>query len=127
MLERLFLIHAERGGMVILTTHQDMTLMQGRLKTLSHALAAGVVLMLRAVMHLIHRELLMALRQRSDILNPLWFFLIVITLFPLGSAPSPSCWPASLPASSGLLPCWRQCCRWSGCFAMILATVRWSR
>ncbi len=29
--------------------------------------------MLRAVMHLIHRELLMALRQRSDILNPLWF------------------------------------------------------
>ncbi|MDL5384925.1 cytochrome c biogenesis heme-transporting ATPase CcmA [Aeromonas hydrophila] len=35
VLERLFLTHAERGGMVILTTHQDMTLMQGRLKTLS--------------------------------------------------------------------------------------------
>ncbi|EKP0307357.1 cytochrome c biogenesis heme-transporting ATPase CcmA [Aeromonas veronii] len=35
VLERLFLAHAERGGMVILTTHQDMTLMQGRLKTLS--------------------------------------------------------------------------------------------
>jgi len=34
--------------------------------------------MLRAVIQLIHRELLMALRQRSDILNPLWFFLIVI-------------------------------------------------
>ena len=45
--------------------------------------------MLRAVMHLIHRELLMALRQRSDILNPLWFFLIVITLFPLGIGPEP--------------------------------------
>lgn len=83
--------------------------------------------MLRAVMHLIHRELLMALRQRSDILNPLWFFLIVITLFPLGSAPSPSCWPVSHPASSGWLPCWRPCCRWSGCFATILATVLWSR
>ncbi|MGL5041252.1 MAG: heme exporter protein CcmB [Aeromonas sp.] len=45
--------------------------------------------MLRAVMILIHRELLMALRQRSDILNPLWFFLIVITLFPLGIGPEP--------------------------------------
>jgi len=30
--------------------------------------------MLRAVIHLIHRELLMALRQRADIFNPLWFF-----------------------------------------------------
>jgi len=45
--------------------------------------------MLRAVLLLIHRELLMALRQRSDILNPLWFFLIVITLFPLGVGPEP--------------------------------------
>lgn len=45
--------------------------------------------MLRAIMHLIHRELLIALRQRSDILNPIWFFLIVITLFPLGIGPEP--------------------------------------
>ncbi|MBL0609195.1 heme exporter protein CcmB [Aeromonas jandaei] len=45
--------------------------------------------MLRAVLHLIRRELLIALRQRSDILNPLWFFLIVITLFPLGIGPEP--------------------------------------
>ncbi|MBL0520235.1 cytochrome c biogenesis heme-transporting ATPase CcmA [Aeromonas enteropelogenes] len=35
VLEQLFLAHAERGGMVILTTHQDLTLMQGRLETLS--------------------------------------------------------------------------------------------
>ncbi|MFM5521705.1 cytochrome c biogenesis heme-transporting ATPase CcmA [Aeromonas jandaei] len=35
VLEQLFLAHADRGGMVILTTHQDLTLMQGRLKTLS--------------------------------------------------------------------------------------------
>lgn len=38
----------------------------------------------------IRRELLMAVRQRSDILNPLWFFLIVITLFPLGIGPEPA-------------------------------------
>ena len=35
VLERLFLTHADRGGMVVLTTHQDLTLMQERLKTLS--------------------------------------------------------------------------------------------
>ena len=35
VLAQLFLAHAERGGMVILTTHQDLTLMQGRLKTIS--------------------------------------------------------------------------------------------
>ncbi len=35
VLEQLFLAHADRGGMVILTTHQDLTLMLGRLKTLS--------------------------------------------------------------------------------------------
>lgn len=38
----------------------------------------------------IRRELLMAVRQRSDILNPLWFFLIVVTLFPLGIGPEPA-------------------------------------
>ena len=35
VLEQHVLAHADRGGMVILTTHQDLTLMQGRLKTLS--------------------------------------------------------------------------------------------
>ncbi|MFB2864611.1 cytochrome c biogenesis heme-transporting ATPase CcmA [Aeromonas sp. MdU4] len=35
VLEQLFLAHADRGGMVVLTTHQDLTLMQGRLTTVS--------------------------------------------------------------------------------------------
>ncbi|WP_394349176.1 heme exporter protein CcmB [Candidatus Enterovibrio escicola] len=33
---------------------------------------------------MIRHELLIAYRRQSDILNPLWFFIIVITLFPLG-------------------------------------------
>ena len=37
----------------------------------------------------LHRELVSALRRRADILNPLWFFIIVITLFPLGIGPEP--------------------------------------
>ncbi|WP_375057652.1 heme exporter protein CcmB [Zobellella sp. DQSA1] len=38
----------------------------------------------------VRRELVSALRRRADILNPLWFFIIVITLFPLGIGPEPA-------------------------------------
>lgn len=38
---------------------------------------------------IIQRELTIALRKPAEILNPLWFFLIVITLFPLLMGPHP--------------------------------------
>ena len=38
---------------------------------------------------IIKRELRIALRKQAEILNPLWFFLIVITLFPLVVGPDP--------------------------------------
>lgn len=38
---------------------------------------------------IIRRELLIAFRRKADILNPLWFFIIVITLFPLSIGPEP--------------------------------------
>ncbi len=38
----------------------------------------------------IRRELLIAFRRKADILNPLWFFIIVITLFPLSIGPEPN-------------------------------------
>ncbi|GGA98679.1 MULTISPECIES: heme exporter protein CcmB [Agarivorans] len=37
----------------------------------------------------IKRELLAAFRQKSDVLNPLWFIVIVITLFPIAVGPEP--------------------------------------
>ncbi len=37
----------------------------------------------------IKRELLIAFRRQMDVFNPLWFFIIVITLFPLGIGPEP--------------------------------------
>ncbi len=40
--------------------------------------------------HLIYRELITAFRRRADLLNPLWFFIIVITLFPLGVGAGPN-------------------------------------
>ncbi|MFI8416775.1 heme exporter protein CcmB [Serratia sp. NPDC078593] len=38
---------------------------------------------------LLRRELKIAFRKSAEIVNPLWFFLIVITLFPLGVGPEP--------------------------------------
>lgn len=38
----------------------------------------------------IRNELISAFRQLSSILNPLWFFVIVVTLFPLGIGTEPS-------------------------------------
>lgn len=43
-----------------------------------------------AMLYMIRRELLVAFRRQSDMLNPLWFFIIVITLFPLGVGPGPN-------------------------------------
>lgn len=37
-----------------------------------------------------HREILLMFRRRSELLNPLVFFLLVATLFPLGVSPEPS-------------------------------------
>lgn len=37
----------------------------------------------------LRRELKIAFRKSAEIINPLWFFLIVITLFPLGIGPEP--------------------------------------
>lgn len=39
---------------------------------------------------ILRRELKIAMRKKVEILNPLWFFLIVITLFPLVINPSPA-------------------------------------
>ncbi len=36
---------------------------------------------------LLLRELKIAFRHRADIINPLWFFLIIVTLFPLSIGP----------------------------------------
>lgn len=39
---------------------------------------------------IIRRELLIAFRRQADVFNPLWFFIIVITLFPLSIGPEPN-------------------------------------
>lgn len=39
---------------------------------------------------ILKRDLILALRQPADVINPLLFFLIVITLFPLAVGPEPN-------------------------------------
>ena len=46
--------------------------------------------MLSSMTTIIKRELLIAFRRKADVLNPLWFFIIVITLFPLSIGPEPT-------------------------------------
>jgi heme exporter protein B len=46
--------------------------------------------MLAALRAVIHRDLLLALRRRSDVATVLLFFVIVVSLFPLGVGPEPN-------------------------------------
>ncbi len=41
------------------------------------------------IRRIFQRELRLAFRKGAEIINPLWFFLMVITLFPLGIGPEP--------------------------------------
>lgn len=45
--------------------------------------------MLETLRCVIHRDLLLAMRRRSDVLTVLLFFVIVVSLFPLGVGPEP--------------------------------------
>jgi heme exporter protein B len=46
--------------------------------------------MLNALRCVIYRDLLLAVRQRADVLTALAFFVIVVSLFPLGVGPEPN-------------------------------------
>lgn len=48
-----------------------------------------MITVLNSIVQIIRRELLIAFRRRADVMNPLWFFIIVITLFPLSIGPEP--------------------------------------
>ena len=45
--------------------------------------------MLQAYLAIVKRDLLLAVRNQSDVLHPLLFFVVVLSLFPLGLNPAP--------------------------------------
>lgn len=68
-------------------------------------------------------ELRVAFRHSAEIANPLWFFLIVITLFPLSIGPEPQLLariaPGIIWVAALLYPCWR----WNDCSVTICRTA----
>lgn len=46
--------------------------------------------MLSVFWQVIRRDLLLAMRQKSDVLNTLFFFVVVVTMVPLGIGPEPA-------------------------------------
>ena len=44
---------------------------------------------MNAFLAIIHRDLLLAMRRKSEVLTALFFFIIVVSLFPLGIGPEP--------------------------------------
>ena len=46
--------------------------------------------MLRVLLQVIRRDLLLAVRQKADVLNTLFFFVVVVTMVPLGIGPEPN-------------------------------------
>lgn len=64
---------------------------EARETVLATAVAEGEPVSTRAAFSAtLKRDLLVAFKRRNDILNPLMFFLIVVTLFPLGISPDPA-------------------------------------
>ena len=39
---------------------------------------------MRIYLHILRRDLLLAMRHRAELINPLLFFVLVVVLFPLG-------------------------------------------
>ena len=46
--------------------------------------------MLSVYLQMIRRDLLLAVRQKADVLNTLFFFVVVVTIVPLGIGPEPN-------------------------------------
>ena len=40
--------------------------------------------MITAMQNIVHRDLMLAMRRKTEVLTTLFFFIIVISLFPLG-------------------------------------------
>ena len=79
MLSALIGEHLAGGGMAVLTSHQ------------SHAdCPADKCSAMNAMLAIIRRDLLLAMRRKSEVLTALFFFVIVVSLFPLGIGPEPA-------------------------------------
>ena len=75
---------------------------------------------------LLRREARLLFRRPAELANPLVFFAIVVALFRWRLAPRANCCKPCRRAWCGWPRCWRCCCRWTACSAVISRTARWS-
>ncbi len=68
-------------------------------------------------------ELRVAFRHSAEIANPLWFFLIVITLFPLSIGPEPQLLARIAPGIIWVAALLSSCWRWNDCSVTICRTA----
>jgi hypothetical protein len=82
--------------------------------------------MLKLIRAVISRDLRLAMRRQADIVAAMFFFIIVVSLFPLGVGPEPDQLRKLAPGCCGLPRCWRRCFRCRGCLPTTTATARWN-
>ena len=56
--------------------------------------------MFKALITIIQRDLLVAFRHRAELMNPILFYVIVVTLFPLGVSPDKTFFKSACTRSS---------------------------
>ena len=117
------------GRPCVIATHMPLPLDAARMLELAEQRMAAEELSGYAV----RRDVRLAVREGGAIGTALGFFLVVVSLMPLGLGPDPICWRASQPAFCGSPCCSRPCCRSVGIFAAdyedgtleVLAPGRW--
>ena len=123
--------HRAAGGAALCATHQSLGL-DGRAAMCSDVPRDACAIRARAVAGRaftaqVQRDLTIAFRSRSELINPLMFYVMGISMFPLGVGPGRgSACRKSRRACCGCSRCCRRCCRSTRCSAATSTTARWS-
>ena len=83
--------------------------------------------MMQACFQIVLRDLRLALRQGLDAVMVLMFFVITVTLFPLGVGPEPNLLARMAPGVIWVAAFFQPCCRSTDCFSTTTKTVHWSK
>ena len=89
MLDAALSAHAARGGAAVLTSHIDLTLCASRRRSCCSSMPTTVCNEQRVFATIVARDLRLAARRRVEALLPIAFFLVAVSLFPLGVGPEP--------------------------------------
>jgi hypothetical protein len=80
--------------------------------------------MLNIIFAVVGRDLKLAMRRQADIVSALFFFIIVVSLFPLGIGPEPDLAAQAGPGVLWVAACSPPCCRCRACSPTTIVTAR---